>query len=414
MAVSEEFFVKVLANDLAVLGQRMDHVSSAAMMILVPAGASHDPADSPGTAAIASEWCLRGAGDRDTRQLNDALDSLGCQHGETVLSDHIQFAAAQLGRNLPDVLAIYRDILRRPRLEDAAFQPCRELALQDLNSLEDNPKHKCSVLLEEKFYPYPLGRSSYGTVESLQAMSAESVREQIAAYFSPRRTILAVAGSFDWGEFCELVERHFGDWPAGRAVPPATKPPAGGITHVSKDSAQQHIAMAHRAATLSDPRYYAVRVAEKILSGGMSGRLFTEVREKRGLVYHVSCRYHSLKHHAGMFTYAGTVPQRAAETFEVTVNELRRLADGITTEELARAKTQLKSDLIMQGESTSARAGALAGDWYHLGRLRTLEEISEAVDKISVEDVLAYLRDFPADDFTILVIGPEQLKTSGK
>ena len=152
-------------------------------------------------------------------------------------------------------------------------------------------------------------------------------------------------------------------------------------------------------------------MAECILSGGMSSRLFTEVREKRGLVYHVSTHYGSLKGLAGMFTYAGTRPEVAQETFDVTVRELRRLSEGIEPDELARARTQLKSSLIMQGQSTIARADALAGDWYHLGRLRSLAEMSEAIDNVTAEHVLAYLRGYPAGDFTTLVIGPEPINT---
>jgi len=407
--VREAFFHRELSNGLVVLGQRMEGVSSAAMTFVLPAGSSHDPPGAAGAAAVGSEWCLRGAGERDTRALNDALDALGCQHDETVLSEHVQFSAAALGRNLPEVLAIYADIVRRPRLEDASFEACRALAQQDLAALEDEPARKCTVLLRERFYPSPLGRCSLGDERSLASLTAEKVRLHLRAGLAPRGAMLAVAGAFDWAEVSDLVERHFGDWSASGAPPPRTAPPAGGVTHVAKDSAQVHIALAHRTVPAGDARYYAARMAETVLSGGMSARLFTEVREKRGLVYHVSCRYHSLKAHAGMFTYAGTTAERAQQTLEVTVAELRRLGEGIDPDELARGKTQLKSALIMQGESTSARAGALAGDWYHLGRLRSLEEIAAAIDALRVEDVLEQVRAFPARGMAGLVVGPEAL-----
>lgn len=113
-----------------------------------------------------------------------------------------------------------------------------------------------------------------------------------------------------------------------------------------------------------------------------------------------------------MITYAGTTPPKAQETFDVTVRELRRLSEGMDSDELARAKTQLKSALVMQGESTQARAEALASDHYHLGRIRSLEETADAVDAVTEDDVLAYLAEYPASDFTILVIGPEPVDTS--
>ena len=113
-----------------------------------------------------------------------------------------------------------------------------------------------------------------------------------------------------------------------------------------------------------------------------------------------------------MFTYAGTTPEKAQETFDVTVDQLRGIADGIADDEIVRARTQLKSSLVMQGESTSARANALAGDWYHLHRLRGLDELSKAIDAVTIDNVLGYLRDYPADKLTVLYIGPEPIDTS--
>jgi predicted Zn-dependent peptidase len=223
--------------------------------------------------------------------------------------------------------------------------------------------------------------------------------------------LMSVAGAIDWPKLCRWVEKLFGDWNAPAPHQPTKRPRVGGIYHVNKESAQSHITLGHAAATAGSDQYYPARVAETILSGGMSGRLFTEVREKRGLVYHVSCRYHSLQHYAGMFTYAGTSGDRAQQTLDVTVGELRRLGQGVSDAELARARTQLKSALVMQGESTSARASALVGDWHHLRRLRSLEEISEAIDNVTSGDVLEYTRQYPARDFTLLTIGPAALDT---
>jgi len=411
--VSEKLFTKTLSNGLTLLGQQMPQVASAALALSIPSGAAHDPPQLAGAAAVAAEWRLRGAGDRDTRQLHDALDALGCQHGESVLGEHVQFTAAQLGRNLADVMDILGDIARRPRLADETFAPCRALVQQDLASLEDEPARKCNLLLRERFYPYPLGRCIYGSAESLAQMDPAAVRSHMQKAFGPAHAMLAVAGNVDWERFCDDAERVFGDWESQEYKPINPRPARPDVTHVRKESAQVHIALAHKAAPVCDADYYAARLAQTVLSGGMSSRLFTEVREKRGLVYHVSSRYHSLKTCAGMFTYAGTTPEKAQQTLEVTAGELRRLAEGVDDEEMTRARTQLKSGLVMQGESTQARSAALAGDWYHLGRLRTLDEIATAIDRVSRDEVLAYLRRFPAESFTVLYIGPNTLNTAG-
>jgi len=410
--VSQVFHTEEFANGLTLVAEPIADVSSSAITISLPAGTRFDPEDRVGSAAVLAEWCFRGAGSRDTRGLNDALDALGCQHHESVSSRHIVISATQLGRNLPAVLEIFADVLRRPTLDDKTFAPSRDLVRQDLDALEDEPAKKALMQLREKFYPEPLGQGIYGSPESLAALSPDGLRDHAATSMSPAGAIISVAGDFDWDRLCDLVGEHLGDWSLQAPAVGETRPPARGITHIPKDSAQAHITLAHQTVTLSDDRSYAARLGTMVLSGGMSSRLFTEVREKRGLVYHVSTTYHSLKDHAGMFTYAGTVPPKAQETLEVTVGELRRVAEDVTEAELTKAKTQLKSALVMQGESTGARAGAIASDWYHLGRLRSLTETSQAVDAVTVDDVKAHLQQWPARDFVMLVIGPEPLDTS--
>jgi predicted Zn-dependent peptidase len=407
--LAEKFLTHQLDNGLTLLAQRMEQVSSAAMTIALPAGASHDPADQAGAAAVTAEWLLRGAGDRDSRRLNEALDDLGCQHHEDARSEHLVLTSAQLGRNLGKALGIYADIVRRPTLPAGAFDACRGLVAQSLDALEDEPMRMCNVLIREKFYPAPLGRNPLGHKDTLSAMTADSLAAHIRGSLTPRGTMLAVAGNVDFDELTAAVEEAFGDWSGPDPSPVETSPAAGGQTHLEKETAQAQIALAYPAATVDDDRYFAARAAQMVLSGGMGARLFTEVREKRALVYAVVARYHYLKGHAGVFVYAGTTPDRAQETLEVTAGELRRLGEGVHADELDRARTQARSHLVMQGESTSARSQALVSDWYHLGRLRTLAELSEAIDAVTVEDVAEYVRAFPAEPLTVLTIGPRPL-----
>ena len=410
--MSERFFIEELANGLTVLGQQMPTVSSAALTLAVRCGSAQDPPELAGASSVACEWCLRGAGGRSTRELHEALDALGCQHHESVRGEHLVISAAQLSRNLDAVLGIVADLVCRPELAEKTFGPSRALVEQDLAALADEPARLSSLLLRERFYPWPLGRCVYGSAETLAALEPESLRQHIRRQLTPAGAILAVAGDVEFAALGERVRELFGDWSGSEAPAGETSPPAGGVEHVARDSAQVHIALASPAAVMRDERYYAARMAEMVLSGGASARLHTEVREKRGLAYHVATHYHSLKDHAGLFTYAGTRPEIASQTFEQVVRELRRLADGVGDDEIARAQTQLRSALVMQGESTSARAHALASDWYHLGRLRSLSELSDATRAVTAGDVLDYLAAFPADRPTALVLGPEPIDTS--
>lgn len=412
--VAETFLTHTFPNGLVLLAQPMQQVSSAAMTVVLPAGAALDPTGLEGAASVGAEWLFRGAGDRDSRGFNDALDALGCQHSESVHSRHLQLSTVQLSRTLPDVLDLYADLLRSPRLPEDAFEPCRQLVAQDLAGLDDEPARKCTYLLRERFFPHPLGRVMFGSAESLAAMTPAGLREHLQDHLSPAGCLIGLAGDFDWDAFRAKLEDRLGDWPARPEPTVDTTAPAGGATHIEKDTAQTHIALAHRAVPLGGEGYYAARLAETVLARGMASRLFSEVREKRGLAYHVSTTYASLKDHAGFFTYAGTRPELAEQTFDVTVGELQRLREGIDDEELHRAKTQLRSSLVMQGASTSSRASSLVNDYYHLGTLRTLQDLSRAIDAVTQQDILDYLDRWPAEDFTLLTVGPKPLDAAAR
>jgi predicted Zn-dependent peptidase len=409
--LTETFHSQTLENGVVLLAQHMPQVKSAAVSILVPGGSSGDPENMSGSASASTEWLMRGAGDRNTRQLDEALDNLGAQHRLNAHREFLHLSSAQLGRNLPEVLAILVDILRRPRLADDTFAASRDLALQELDGIEDEPSRKAGVLLREQFYPPPLGRCVYGARDDLAAMTADKLRDHVLAGLAPKGTILAFAGNIDWPALVDTTGRLLDDWdaPAPRRVRPGKAP--RGQVHLEKDSAQTHICLAHEAPLLTDEMYYPARMAQTVLSGGMSSRLFTEVREKRGLVYHVECSYHAVHCAAGMFTYAGTRPELAQQTTDVTVEQLRALAGGVGEDEIARARVQTNSALVMQGESTSARAATLASDWYYLGKMRSLEEITAAFDAVTDRDIRQCLETYPARDFTRVVVGPEDVQT---
>jgi predicted Zn-dependent peptidase len=170
-----------------------------------------------------------------------------------------------------------------------------------------------------------------------------------------------------------------------------------------------HIGLMTGTVTLAHDQYYNVRLAESILSGGMSARLFTEVREKRGLCYAIGARYHGLKQAAGIMCYAGTTPDKAQQTLDVIRAEFDRLAEDISDQELNRAKVGLKSALILQSESSGSRTGAIAGDYHHLGRVRSLDEIKECIEACTVQSVVQCLKKKPMHDFTVVTIGPQPI-----
>jgi predicted Zn-dependent peptidase len=408
-AVPQEVFQHTFANGLTLLAEPMEHVRSAALNFLVPAGCVYDPPDRLGVGSVLADLITRGAGERDSRELTLAMDNLGLDSSESVLSVHMRFWGATLARNLPAALEIYADVLRRPHLPDDEMEAVRSLAIQDIRGLEDEPRSKVLVELRKRHYPAPLGNDHRGTVEGLTALTIGDVRKHHARLFRPKGAILSVAGNVEWAPLRDQVGRLFGDW-QGEA-PPQPTPGARGEkrAHLAKELAQTQIALAYASVPVGDPDYYAAMGAVHVLSGGMSSRLFTEIREKKGLCYAVWASYQTMKDRANVISYAGTTNERAQETLDMLLHELRRLPEGVEAEEVERVQAGLKSSLIMQQESTSSRALALASDWYNLGRVRSFDEIQAAVDGLTPATVLDHVRRLPPRDFTLVTLGPREL-----
>lgn len=399
-----------LSNGMVLLGERMEAVESAAFDFMLPAGAAIMPEGCCGAANVIADWIFRGAGNRDNRQLGDALDGLGLHRSAGVNTAHIAIGAALESSNLSAAIELYGDIILRAKLKDEQFTPARQLAIDAVKGLDDDPRRKIMLKVREQFYPQPLGRSTAGEIDQLEKLTADRTREIIAESFGPSRAIFSVAGKYDFDAVVNQMERVFGGGKKNRAKKITTGIKPGRYKHIPNEGAQVHIGLMTPAVKPADKDYYNARLAVSVLSGGMSARLFTEVREKRGLCYAVGAQYHTLKEMAGIACYAGTTPDKAQETFDVIIGEFNRLADGISEEEMQRAKAGLKSSLIMQSESSSSRAGAIATDYYMLGRVRTLDEIKREIDKTSVDSVLDFLRRNKFTEFTVVTIGPREMK----
>jgi predicted Zn-dependent peptidase len=407
--VPQEVYCHTFPNGLTLLAERMEHVRSAALNFLVPAGCVFDPPDRLGIGAVLADLITRGAGRLDSQELTTALDSLGLDRSESVGSMHTRFWGATVARNLPAALELYADILRRPHLPEDEIDPVKALALQDLRGLEDEPRSKVMIELRRHHYPRPLSNDHRGNAPGITAITAGDVRRHHQKYFHPRGTILSVAGFVEWEPLRDQVEALFGDWDGGEVPAVACGPQPERRGHLAKDLEQTQIGVAYASVPIGDPDYYAALGAANVLSGGMSARLFTEIREKRGLCYAVSAGYHTFKDRASIICYAGTTNERAQETLDRLLYELRRLPEGVEQEEVERLQAGIKSSLIMQQESTSARAFSLASDWYYLGRVRTFDEIQSAIDALTPESIVGHLRRLPPRDFTVVTLGPRAL-----
>ena len=389
----------------------MPAVASAAMTLLLPAGSAGDPEGLTGSATVLSDLVLRGAGSRDSRQLTDYLDSLGLQRSASVSVHHTRFGCAALAAHVMESLPTYSDIIRKPHFPQAGFKAARELALQSLKGLNDDPRQMLLVKLRESFLPFPLGRNPMGQPGDLKKLTLDACRTQWKNRYHATDAILAFAGDIDLGRIKDAAAKYFADLPSRTDKKLKLVLPTKRIHHINQKSEQTHIGIAYPSVPETHADYYAIRAIMEAFGGGMSSRLFSEVREKRALCYSVWAGYTSLKTVGAILSYAGSSNDRAQATLDCILSEIHRLSKGITQAELDRAKIGLKAGTIMQGESTSARCGAIAHDFFMRGRIRTLAEIKREIDGLTLKRVNAYLAETPPGPFTIVTVGPKPLKT---
>ncbi len=402
----------VFSNGLVLVAEPMPWLESAAFTFLVPAGSAYDPCGRSGLSSFTCEMMLRGSGERDSRRFIEDLDNLGVERSESVSDAHTRFGGATLAANLPAALSVFADLIRRPHLPEQQMEAGRLVMLQELRSVEDEPSEKVMIELRRRHYPAPWGQPLQGDLKCIEETGIEDIRRYFEEHYRPNGTILGVAGRVEWERLVDTVGELVGDW-TGRDCPAIveTSQPRR-HTHLPFDANQTQIGIAYPSVPYRDPDYFNAWGAVGVLSGGMSSRLFTEVRERRGLCYAVYASYHTLLSQGAVFCYAGTSTERAQETLDVTLGELVRLAMGIEAEELDRLKARIRSALIMQQESSFARSGTIARDWYHLGRVRGMEEIERLIGGLTCEGINAYLAEHPPKDFTVVTLGPRQLEVS--
>ena len=392
--------------------ERIVGVRSAALRILLPVGDASDPADLDGRATLWSELLLRGSAEHDSRSQADAFDRLGasrsCSNGRRFVS----FGTTALGERLGDVIPLVADSLLRPAFGEASVEAAKALAVQAIESLEDDPQQRTAVAARRRHFAAPLNRSGYGDADHIGAATAERLRTEWHESAKPGGAVISAAGAVDPESLRAALDDAFASWEGDCASVEASGEPERGYGHIEDESNQVQVMVVHDAPAERDDAAFAERMLSTVLSGGMSCRLFTEVREKRGLCYHVSARYKPEREFGSVTAYVGTTPERAQEALDVLVAELRRVSEAggeITEDEYARAKTGLTSSVVFSGESTAARASALASDMIKIGRARSIGDLTDAIEAVTLEGLRSYAAGRDLGRLTVQTLGPGAL-----
>jgi len=406
----KDIAVHTCPNDLLIVTQHMSAVQSASMCWLVPSGAIFEDIHNLGTSSVCAEMLMRGAGELDSKAQADAFDHAGALRNISNSIRYMQLSASMIGKRIDESIGLLVDMVRNPKMLADSFAPSCELASAAIASLGDDPQQRTVLEARRRHLPSPYNRNTLGTIEGIESLTHDAMTSWWNEHAKPDGSVIAIAGNFDQQRTIEQIESLTSDWSGRVNQPEPTSTPERGYAHISDDSNQVQIIIVHDGPNEGHPDSMLEKLVISVLSGGMSGRLFTEVREKRGLCYSVSASYRADKDRGVVSNYVGTTPERAQESLDVLMGEIMRINEGnVSEEELTRAKTGLKSRLIFSGESTSARAGAIAADQINLGRPRTLDEIIDQVNAVGLDELNSYLSRRAIGVPTIQTLGPDEL-----
>ncbi|MFN2397833.1 MAG: M16 family metallopeptidase [Gemmatimonadaceae bacterium] len=406
----------VLPNGLTVLSEQMPGVRSVALGAWVRAASVHESPERMGVSHLLEHMVFKGTPTRTAKDIALALESLGGSLDAYTAREHTSFQARVLDEHLDEAASVLADLVFRPLLRESDLDLERKVVLEEISTVEDTPDDFVFELHNEAMWgTHAYGYSILGTRDTVSALKVAELRELHERAYHPPQLVVAAAGNVAHEQLLRSLEA--GGWlsvPNGGDTALAAPPPIPairGYTHVERDTSQTHIVFGSDTVAHADRRRYALVLVSTVLGGGMSSRLFQRVREELGLAYSVYT-FQTFNRDSGMHgVYVGTAPQTAREATTAIRDELARLAsDGLTSEEVAAGKSQLKGQLTLSLESPVSRMYRAAGVDLLGEEFLTLDAVLAKIDAISDDEIEEVCRDFfhPSRD-TVLSLGPERV-----
>jgi predicted Zn-dependent peptidase len=379
-----------LPTGLTVITDDMPHLQTASLGVWVGSGSRDEQPDEHGISHLLEHMAFKGTKRRTARQIAEEIEAVGGDINAATSIETTAYYARVLRADVSLALDVLSDILANPTFEAGELTREQNVIVQEIGATEDAPDDLVFDFLQATAFPeQPMGRSILGTAESVCSFKDRNLRAYLARNYRGPDMVVAAAGAVEHRAVVAEVERRFGHFNGPAAPVPLAARFGGGTRLEARDLEQVHIAVALEGLPQRDPALYSLQVFANILGGGMSSRLFQEVRETRGLCYAIYA-YHAPYSDTGMFGfYAGTDAADTGELMRVVVDEIAAAAADINETEIARAKAQMKAGLLMALESSGARAQQLASQIFAYGRPIPLEEIVGRIDGVTVESTRA-------------------------
>jgi predicted Zn-dependent peptidase len=404
---NEAIEVTRLPSGLVVATERMERLETVAFGAYVAAGARHETVAENGIFHFLEHMAFKGTERRSAVAIAEEIEAVGAHMNAYTAREQTAFYVKALKEDLGLAADILGDILCHSCFDPAEVERERGVILQEIGQANDTPDDIIFDHFQEAAYPaQPMGRPVLGTEERVSAITRDTLRGAMRRHYTAANTVVAAAGNLSHAEVLDLVNRHFADLPTTAAPPAEPARYEGREFREQRDLDQVHVVLGFPAVAYADPDFYPVMLLATLLGGGMSSRLFQEVREKRGLVYSIYS-FASPYVDGGLFAiYAGTGEREAAEVIPVTLGELQKVQGEVSAAELARARAQAKAGLLMSLESPGNRCEQIARQLQVFGRVIPTAETVARIEAVSVADVERAARRLFRAPPTLAALGP--------
>ncbi|HEX3442151.1 MAG TPA: pitrilysin family protein [Pseudolabrys sp.] len=379
-----------LPSGLAVVTDQMPHLESASLGVWVGSGSRDEKVDEHGISHLLEHMAFKGTKRRTARQIAETIEAVGGDLNAATSVESTAYYARVLKADVPLALDVLSDILSEPTFDPEELRREQNVIVQEIGATEDAPDDLVFDRLQETAFPkQAVGRSILGTPETVRSFTAARLRAYLGRNYRGPDMLVAAAGAVDHQQIVAEAEKRFASFVGPAGPQPEQAHFSGGMRVETRDLEQVHIAMALEGLPVKNENLYSLQVFTSVLGGGMSSRLFQEVREIRGLCYAIQA-FHMPYSDTGMFgLYAGTDEADAPELMRVVIDEIGNATETINEAEVNRAKAQMKAGLLMALESSEARVGQIARQMLAYGRPIGLDEIVAKVDAVTVESARA-------------------------
>jgi predicted Zn-dependent peptidase len=401
--------ITTLASGLRVVTERRPEARSVAAGAWVGVGARDEPDELAGVSHFLEHLLFKGTEDRSARQLAESIDRVGGDMNAFTTKEYTAYYTRLPASELSLGLEVLGDVLTAPALRDVDVESERQVILEELLMDEDSPEDKAHTLLYESLFPrHPLGRETAGVRETVGAVTPDDVRRFFREWYRPATMVVAVAGALDHDAIVAEVERRFPGEPGGaRPVREAPSPTVVPLVVRRRRTEQAHLAFGFRGVRRDDPDREALDVLNHCLGGGMSSRLFDEIREQRGLAYAVYSAPSAYADAGALAIYAGTTPANVDPVLDLIEVELKKLvADGLGDDELAVAKGYLTGSYVLSLEDPSSRMARLGGLLTTIGQIRPVSEQVARWEAVDQEAVRAMIDRVLTGPRALAAVGP--------